>query len=62
MRDEDNKPAVRPAYVIGQDLSLLSVSELEATMALLQTEIGRLGAERDKRDRTRAAAEAIFGR
>ena len=61
MHDDDSKQLQRPDFLIGQDLPLMSVGELENAIARLESEITRLVAERDKRDGTRRAAEALFG-
>jgi uncharacterized small protein (DUF1192 family) len=59
----DDKPAKRKhAHEIGQDLSLLSVEELTARIALLQGEIARIQAELDAKNQTKSAAEALFRR
>ena len=60
--EEEGHRARKPAYQVGQDLALMSVGDLEEAIALLEAEIRRLAAERDKRDHTRLAAEALFGR
>lgn len=56
--------AVRPkrAHEIGQDLSLLSVDELEARVELLRAETRRLQAEIDAKGSSLKAAEALFRR
>lgn len=46
----------------GEDLYGLSVSELDARIALYQTEITRLQAEREKKRAETDAAHAIFGK
>lgn len=60
--DDDDKPKKKISHEIGQDLALLSVSELEARIALLREEIGRLelaiGAKRASLD----AANTFFKR
>ncbi|OYR21122.1 DUF1192 domain-containing protein [Brucella thiophenivorans] len=58
--DEDaGKP--RSSVVLSEDeLSLLSVIEIDQHIALLQSEIERLKAERLKKGDSRAAAEALF--
>ena len=59
----DETAAPRPTrYTIGQDLSTLSVEELERTIALLRDEIVRLEGELRSKDSTKAAAEALFRR
>jgi uncharacterized small protein (DUF1192 family) len=56
--DEPKKPA--SAHVLGQDLSLLSVSDLSERINLLKAEIVRLEAELKTKDATKNAAEALF--
>jgi uncharacterized small protein (DUF1192 family) len=58
--DEPKKPASR--HEIGQDLSLLSVSELSERIGLLREEITRLEAELNAKGATKSAAEALFRR
>jgi uncharacterized small protein (DUF1192 family) len=58
--DEPKKPANR--HEIGQDLSLLSVSELAERIRLLREEIARLEAELNAKSATKSAAEALFNR
>ena len=40
--DDDDRPKKKISHEIGQDLSLLSVKELDERIALLQGEIARL--------------------
>ncbi|MES5100891.1 DUF1192 domain-containing protein [Agrobacterium sp. BA1120] len=47
-------------HVVGGDLSLLSVDELTGRIAILQMEIKRLEAEREKKSAGRKAAESLF--
>ncbi len=42
---DDDRPKKPSAHEIGSDLSLLSVDELKARIALMQAEIARLEAE-----------------
>jgi uncharacterized small protein (DUF1192 family) len=58
--DEPKKP--KRVHEIGQDLSLLSVGELEERIVQLRAEIERLEAELKSKDSTKAAAEALFRR
>lgn len=58
--DEPVKP--RRVHEIGQDLSLLSVAELNERIGQLRDEIARLEAELDAKGATRLAAEALFRR
>ena len=60
--DDDDKPKKKVAHEIGQDLTLLSVSELEARIALMKEEIARLEADIAKKQSTRAAADQFFKR
>lgn len=59
----DDEPIKRKkTHEIGQDLSLLSVAELEQRIALLKEEIGRLERELAAKGATKSAAEALFRR
>ncbi len=58
--DEPGKKA-KP-HEIGQDLSLLSVGELNERIGLLKAEIARLEAEVAAKGVTKSAAEALFKR
>ncbi|NRP22824.1 hypothetical protein LPJGGPFB_06085 [Ensifer adhaerens] len=57
--DED-LPKKKLAHEIGSDLSLLSVDELTQRIALLNEEIARLEAERERKSASRSAAEGLF--
>lgn len=58
--DEPKKP--KPAYVLGQDVSALSATELTDRIGELTQEIARLEGERVARGATKTAAEALFRR
>ncbi|PWJ85040.1 uncharacterized small protein (DUF1192 family) [Pseudaminobacter salicylatoxidans] len=58
--DEPKKPST--AYVVGQDVSLMSVADLARHIEELKAEIGRLEAELKTRDATKNAAESLFRR
>jgi uncharacterized small protein (DUF1192 family) len=58
--DDDNKPRKKIAHEIGQDLSLLSVDELGARIALLTGEIERLRAAAAKKRASKDAADRFF--
>lgn len=58
--EEDERPRRKITHEIGQDLSLLSIEELEARVALLQSEIERLTASMDAKRATRSAADKYF--
>jgi uncharacterized small protein (DUF1192 family) len=54
---------VRPkatGHDIGQDLSMLSIHEIDERIALLQQEIERLKVARAKKEDSRAAASSFF--
>ncbi|HEV7336367.1 MAG TPA: DUF1192 domain-containing protein [Bosea sp. (in: a-proteobacteria)] len=57
---EDDRPAPKRAHEIGQDLSQLSVAELEERIVLLEAEIVRLREAREKKNASRSAADAFF--
>lgn len=59
---DDEAASVKHSHEIGQDLSLLSVGELEERIGLLRAEIGRLEAEVTAKTSTRLDAEALFRR
>jgi uncharacterized small protein (DUF1192 family) len=59
--DDEPKKKARP-HEIGQDLSLLSLSELSERIGILRDEIARLEAELKTKDTTKSAAEALFRR
>lgn len=58
--DDDDRPKRKIAHEIGQDLSLLSVGELDERIALLREEIARLEAARVKKNQSRDAAASFF--
>ncbi|MEJ6783448.1 DUF1192 domain-containing protein [Aminobacter sp. Piv2-1] len=59
----DDEPKKKPlAHEIGQELSLLSVGELNDRIGLLKAEIVRLEAELAAKGTTKSAAEALFKR
>lgn len=58
--DEDDRPRPKITHELGQDLSLLSVDDIEARIALLTTEIERLKADAAKKRSSRDAANAFF--
>ncbi|HEV7249015.1 MAG TPA: DUF1192 domain-containing protein [Shinella sp.] len=57
---DDDRPQKKIAHEIGSDLSLLSVDELAARIALLRAEIERLESEKTKKGASRSAAENLF--
>ena len=58
--DEPGKKA--KGHEIGQDLSLLSVADLNERIGVLHEEIARLEAELQAKGATKSAAEALFRR
>ena len=60
--EDDDRPKKKTAHEIGQDLSLLSVRELDERVALLKEEIARLEADKVKKNATRSAADQFFKR
>ena len=59
---DDDRPKKKPSHEIGQDLSLLSVAELDERVALLEAEIARLNADRAAKLASKSAADAVFKR
>ncbi|QPC85832.1 DUF1192 family protein [Mesorhizobium sp. NBSH29] len=59
---DDAPPKPKRAHEIGQDISLLSVGELEERIGILRGEIARLESELASKGTTKAAAEALFRR
>jgi len=60
--DEDDRPKKKIVHEIGQDLTLLSVQELDERVALLNEEIARLEADKVKKQAQRSAADQFFKR
>ncbi len=60
MFDEETEPAKKTDHVVGQDLSTLSLEELEARIALMRSEIERLQREIEAKRSTAEAANSIF--
>jgi len=58
--DEEDRPKKKLVHEIGQDLSLISVAELNERIALLREEIARLEADIAKKQSTRASADQFF--
>ncbi|HTZ00989.1 MAG TPA: DUF1192 domain-containing protein [Xanthobacteraceae bacterium] len=58
--DEDDRPKKIPVHEIGQDLTLLSAAELTERIALLQSEIARLEADRGRKQAVKTAADSFF--
>lgn len=58
--DEDDKPKKKVAHEIGQDLTLLSATELTDRITLLKDEIARLEADRTRKQAVKSAADSFF--
>ena len=57
--DEQVRPRAQ-AHEMGQDLSALSIEELDERVALLEAEIARLKEARVRKEASRDAASAFF--
>jgi uncharacterized small protein (DUF1192 family) len=60
--EDDDRPKKKVAHEIGQDLSLLSVRELDERIGLMKEEIVRLEADKVRKQATRSAADQVFKR
>jgi uncharacterized small protein (DUF1192 family) len=60
--DDDDRPRKTVSHQIGQDLSLLSVEELNERVALLTAEIERLKQAAAKKRASKDAADGFFKR
>jgi uncharacterized small protein (DUF1192 family) len=58
--DDDGKAKASVTHEIGQDLSALSLHELDARVALLKAEIERLAAARAAKEAAMGAAAGLF--
>ena len=58
--DDEDRPKKKLVHEIGQDLTLISVAELNERVALLREEILRLEADMAKKQSSRASADAFF--
>ena len=58
--DDDDRPKKKISHEIGQELTLLSVAELNERIALLKDEIARLEADIAKKQASRSAADQFF--
>lgn len=57
----EEKPRAKPlAHEVGQDLSRLSVAEIDERIDILRREIERLGEARVAKEATKLAADAFF--
>jgi uncharacterized small protein (DUF1192 family) len=58
--DEEDRPKKKLVHEIGQDLTLLSVGELNERIALLKEEIARLEADIKQKQASKSAADLFF--
>jgi uncharacterized small protein (DUF1192 family) len=58
--EDDDRPRKKISHEIGQDLSLLSLEELNERIALLSGEIDRLEAAATKKRASKDAANSFF--
>lgn len=58
--DPDDLPKKKVTHEIGQELALLSVSELAERIGVLKDEITRLEAEMTRKRASQQAADSIF--
>jgi uncharacterized small protein (DUF1192 family) len=58
--DDDDRPKKKLQHEIGQDLTLISVGELNERIALLRDEIARLEADIARKQSSRASADQFF--
>ena len=61
MEEESLRPK-KKAHELGEDLTLLSVSELKDRIEALKAEIARLEASIQSKEATRNAADSVFRR
>jgi len=59
---DDDRPRKTHAHEIGQDLSPLSIEEIDRRIAALHAEIERLQAARTGKQASKAAADLFFKR
>jgi uncharacterized small protein (DUF1192 family) len=58
--EDDERPRKKISHEIGQDLSLLSVEELDERIALLTSEIERLREAMTRKRASKEAANSFF--
>jgi uncharacterized small protein (DUF1192 family) len=58
--DDDDRPKKKIVHEIGQDLTLLSVGELNERIALLKAEIARLEGDIKSKQASKSAADLFF--
>jgi uncharacterized small protein (DUF1192 family) len=60
MIEDEERPKKKIVHEIGQDLTLLSVKELDERVALLNEEIARLEADKTRKQASRSVADQFF--
>jgi uncharacterized small protein (DUF1192 family) len=58
--DPDDLPKKKITHEMGQELTLLSVTELTERITLLKDEIARLEAEMKRKQASKSAADMVF--
>jgi len=58
--DDDDRPKKKIVHEIGQDLTLMSVGELNERVAILNDEIARLEANIKTKQASKSAADLFF--
>ena len=58
--DEDDRPKKKIVHELGQDLTLLSVGELNERIVLLKAEIARLEGDIKGKQASKSAADLVF--
>jgi uncharacterized small protein (DUF1192 family) len=58
--DDDDRPKKKIVHEIGQDLTLMSVGELNERIAILKEEIARLEADIGRKQASKSAADLFF--
>ena len=58
--DDDDRPKKKIAHEIGQELTLISVKELQERIGLLKEEISRLEADIARKQASRGVADQFF--
>ncbi len=57
---DDDRPAPKPKFAVDDDLSLLSLEELEERIAAFKAEIERNEKELEKKRQSLSAASSVF--
>lgn len=58
--DDDDRPKKKISHEIGQELTLLSVKELQERIDLMREEVARLEADIAKKQASRSVADQFF--